>query len=349
MDRIIFCILVCTCIFISSSKVQAADNAVILLYHHVSNTTPASTSVTPQTFTQHMNYLAEHYNVLPLKDIIVALQKKRTLPDNAIAITFDDGFKNIYQNGHPIMAKLNLPYTVFINPDLVNKVDYHLSWDDMRNMAKQGASFANHNLRHEHMLNRLPDESDTAWLARRIADIQQAEALLEENLDVKDKFFAYPYGEFSPALQARLTELGYVGFAQSSGAIASYSDFSALSRFPAAGIYANLDRLKVKMASLAMPVTNVSPTTPLVDPDPFVFQFSVQSDDINNSQLACYFQGNSQAITREGERISIAFTQQLPLGRSRVNCTAPSKRQPSRYYWYSKPWFVPTTDGKWLD
>lgn len=349
MDRIIFSVLICTWLLIVSNKTQAADNAVILLYHHVSDATPASTSVSPETFQQHMSYLAEHYNVLPLKDVVVALKNKQSLPDNAVAITFDDGFKNIYQNGHPILAKLHLPYTVFINPDLVNKVNYHLSWDDMKNMAKQGASFANHNLRHEHLLTRLPDENDEAWLVRRITDIQQAETLLEDNLDVKDKFFAYPYGEFSPALQARITELGYVGFAQYSGAIASFSDFSALPRFPAAGIYANLDRLKVKIASLALPVSEVTPVSPLVDGNAFTFQFKVQSDDINNRQLSCYFQGSSQPITRKSEYVSVSFAKKLPVGRSRINCTAPSISQPSRYYWYSKPWFIPTSEGKWLD
>ncbi len=349
MDRIIFYVLICLGLCISSSKVLARDNAVILLYHHVSESTPASTSVSPDTFEQHMAYLADNYTVLPLKDIVTALKDKQPLPNKVIAITFDDGFKNIYQNGHPVLSKYKLPYTVFINPDLVDKVNYHLSWDDMRAMAEQGASFANHNLRHEHLLSRQPNESDDAWLTRRISDIQAAEQLLEDNLGVKDKFFAYPYGEYSPELQARLTELGYVGFAQYSGAIASFSDFSALPRFPSAGIYANLDRLKVKMASLAMPVQNPSPSTPLVQSSPFTFEFSVQSDDINNNQIACYFQGDRQKITINDELIRVDFKQSLPVGRSRINCTAPSKREPSRYYWYSKPWFIPTENGDWPD
>lgn len=349
MDRIIFYVMVCLGFCISINNAQASDNAVILLYHHVSEDTPSSTSVSPDTFNEHMTYLAENYNVLPLKDIVTALQNKQSLPENAIAVTFDDGFNNIYQNGHPILAKLNLPYTVFINPDLVGKVNYHLSWEAMRAMTKQGASFANHNLRHEHLLSRLTNESDEAWLARRLSDIQQAEKLLEDNLNVQDKFLAYPYGEYSPELQTQLTQLGYVSFAQHSGAIASFSDFSALPRFPAAGIYANLARLKVKMASLAMPVQDPSPSTPLVSGEPFTFEFSVQSDDINNAQITCYFQGDAQKITVNQALVRVDFKQKLPAGRSRINCTAPSKRAPSRYYWYSKPWFIASDKGEWLD
>src|SRR5690606_39813349 len=36
-----------------------AQAAVVLQYHHVSESTPASTSITPALFKQHMDYLAE--------------------------------------------------------------------------------------------------------------------------------------------------------------------------------------------------------------------------------------------------------------------------------------------------
>jgi hypothetical protein len=45
---------------------QADDHAVALIYHHVNVDTPALTSVTPDVFEQHLNYLAEHqFNVWP--------------------------------------------------------------------------------------------------------------------------------------------------------------------------------------------------------------------------------------------------------------------------------------------
>ena len=48
---------------------NSADNAVILLYHHVSSTTPASTSVTPSVFEEHLQYLAEGFKVISLEQV----------------------------------------------------------------------------------------------------------------------------------------------------------------------------------------------------------------------------------------------------------------------------------------
>lgn len=351
MDRIIFLFLLGCCLSANVRSAETADNAVILLYHHVSEKTPASTTVSPSTFRKHIQHLHENFQVLPLAEIISALQAKQPLPDRAVAITFDDGYVDIYENGHQILNEFKLPYTVFINPDLVGTADYHLSWQQMKAMAKQGATFANHNLRHEHLLARKGNEDESDWLKRVTSDIQQAELLLQENLAISHKYFAYPYGEFSPALQQRITDLGYIGFAQYSGAIASFSDFSALPRFPAAGVDKDFALLKIKMHSLAMPVTNVNLTDPVMNVAqmPFTFSFEVNDEDINNDRIACFFQGQPQNITVEGNKILAEFNLFLPYGRSRLNCTVASIAQPSRYYWYSKPFFVADEQGQWPD
>jgi peptidoglycan/xylan/chitin deacetylase (PgdA/CDA1 family) len=351
MDRIIFLFILGCCLISNVRSIEAADNGAILLYHHVSEKTPASTSVSPSIFRKHMQYLRENFHVLPLPELISALQAKRPLPDKAIAITFDDGYVNIYENGHPILSEFELPYTVFINPALVGEADFHLNWQQMKAMVKQGATFANHNLRHEHLLARKGNEDENEWLKRVGNDIQQAEQLLQQNLGISHQYFAYPYGEFSPALQQRITDLGFIGFAQYSGAVASFSDFSALPRFPAAGVEDDFALLKIKMHSLAMPVTDVNPSDPVMNEAqmPFTFSFKVNDKDIDNGRIACFFQGQPQSITVEGEKILAEFNLFLPSGRTRINCTVPSIAQPSRYYWYSKPFFVADQQGQWPD
>lgn len=65
-----------------------AAHAVILLYHHVSEETPPSTSVTPETFQAHLDYLAEHdYTVVPLSRVMGWLAGDADLPPRAVAIT----------------------------------------------------------------------------------------------------------------------------------------------------------------------------------------------------------------------------------------------------------------------
>ncbi|MDU0353251.1 polysaccharide deacetylase family protein [Paraglaciecola aquimarina] len=334
-----------------STNSLAQDNAVILVYHHVSTETPSSTSVSPEVFAEHMQYLADNYQVLPLKTVITKLQQKQPLPDKSVVITFDDGYKNIYQNAHPILKKHNFEYTIFVNPILIGKADYQLDWQQIDKMAKEGVSFANHGNAHIHSLGILANESHQDWLTRVTLNVQDAERLLQKKLGYSLKYFAYPYGEFNHSMQQKLTSLGYVGFGQHSGAIASHSDFSALPRYPAAGIYSKLASLKVKLSSLAMPVSNVTPNIAELDSstDKIDLSFNIDSTDIHPNNLACFKNGNKLEHVNQGGQISMTLSKMRKPGRHRVNCTAPSKRYGNRYYWYSKPFFVPTADGEWLN
>lgn len=332
-----------------SIQLWANDNAVILVYHNVSTSTPPVTSVSPETFREHMNYLHEHHTVLPLQQIVESLQNNQSLPDKAVAITFDDGYGNIYDNAHPILQEFEFPYTIFVNPPLIGKAHYQLDWQQVKEMASQGVSFANHGNHHTHMLTRENNETEEVWLQRSIDDVQQAEQQLTEKLGYSLKYFAYPYGEFNNKLKKRLTELGYISFAQHSGAIASYSDFSALPRFPAAGIYSNLNTLKVKLNSLAMPVSEVSVVDPVIDMGPQQLTFNLKLDDLNLRQLNCF--QNNQVLIKDvlKSRAEVTLNPITSAGRHKVNCTAPSKKDRQRYYWFSQPFFKPTPEGSWLD
>jgi peptidoglycan/xylan/chitin deacetylase (PgdA/CDA1 family) len=334
-----------------SLNLWAKDNAVILLYHHVSETTPAVTSVSPETFRQHMQYLTENHSVLPLQTVIEKLQKQQPLPDKTVVITFDDGYNNLYHNAHPIMQEFGFAYTIFINPSLIGQASYQLTWQQIQQMQNEGASFANHANEHNHLLTRAADESEQSWLARVTENIQGAEKTLQQRLGYSLKYFAYPYGEFDVLLKQQLQTLGYVGFAQHSGAIASHSDFYALPRYPAAGIYSNLDSLKVKLNSLAMPVKNTLPADPnfQLAQIPEHIAFEVMTEDINVRQVNCFQSGAALKPTYTGKKVVVAINNIEKAGRHRVNCTAPSIKNSGRFYWYSQPFFIPTNEGVWLE
>ncbi|MFT2092174.1 polysaccharide deacetylase family protein [Paraglaciecola sp. 2405UD69-4] len=332
-----------------SIQLWAQDNAVILVYHHVSNSTPPVTSVSPDTFKEHMRYLDQHHKVLPLQQVIESLQNNRPLPDKAVVITFDDGYKNIYENAHPILREFGFPYTIFVNPPLIGKAHYQLDWKQVQEMASQGVSFANHGNQHTHMLTREKNETEQAWLQRSIEDVQQAEQQLLAKLGYSLKYFAYPYGEFNNKLKNSLADLGYIGFAQHSGAISSFSDFSALPRFPAAGIYSNLKTLKIKMSALAMPVSEVSQQDPVITSSPQKLAFNVKDEDLRPSQINCF--QNNEVLPKEinQEHITLSIKTIDKAGRHRINCTAVSKQDSSRYYWFSQPFLMATPQGQWLD
>ena len=333
------------------SSVSTTPNAAILLYHHVSSSTPASTSISPETFKSHMEYLDAHHTVVSLQDVVSAIQHNTTLPENAVAITFDDGYANILDNAHPILADLGFPYTVFINPDEIGVGPKQLTWEQVIAMHNDGVVFANHTLDHLHMLNGEQAMGERAWLEKVWQNVESAEKKIEDKLDISLKYLAYPFGEYNTALANKLKAEGYIGFGQHSGAVGPSSDMQALPRFPAAGPYANLATLKTKLNSLAMPVTQSSHKDPRMTTRNLSSPISltIDSDDVRLTQVNCFFGGDPIETSLEENVLTFTLDETLPVGRSRVNCTAPSNAQSGRYYWYSTPFFVADENGNYPD
>jgi peptidoglycan/xylan/chitin deacetylase (PgdA/CDA1 family) len=326
------------------------NGGVILLYHHVSTETPASTSVSPEQFAKHMAYLAQNHTVVPLKQLVDSVRDGTRLPENAVAITFDDGYQNIADNAHPILLSHGFPYTIFINPALIGVQPQQLSWQRINQMRQEGVSFANHSSTHKHLLTGSTEQPEQ-WLAHTLADIEQAEQRLSKETGESLKYLAYPYGEFNLMLKSKIQQNGYVGFGQQSGAVASYSDFGALPRVPAAGIYANLETLKVKLAALAMPVIRAEIEEPQRNHHNRRPQQSlwIETDDFNTSLFTCFFNSEPIPTQWQDNKVVLTLEENLPVGRSRINCTVPSIKHAGRYYWYSQPWFVPTANLRWPD
>ncbi|MEM7264336.1 MAG: polysaccharide deacetylase family protein [Pseudomonadota bacterium] len=333
------------------SSLSTTPNAAILLYHHVSSSTPASTSISPEAFKSHMEYLDAHHTVVSLQDVVSAIQHNTTLPENAVAITFDDGYANILDNAHPILADLGFPYTVFINPDEIGVGPKQLTWEQVIAMHNDGVVFANHTLDHLHMLNGEQAMGERAWLEKVWQNVESAEKKIEDKLDISLKYLAYPFGEYNTALANKLKAEGYIGFGQHSGAVGPSSDMQALPRFPAAGPYANLATLKTKLNSLAMPVTQSSHKDPRMTTRNLSSPISltIDSDDVRLTQVNCFFGGDPIETSLEENVLTFTLDETLPVGRSRVNCTAPSNAQSGHYYWYSTPFFVADEDGNYPD
>ena len=335
----------------SDSTLITTPNAAILLYHHVSSSTPASTSISPETFKSHMEYLETHHTVVPLQDVVSAIQNNTTLPEKAVAITFDDGYANILDNAHPILAEMDFPYTVFINPNEIGVGPQQLTWEQVVAMHNDGVVFANHTLDHLHMLNGEQEMGERTWLDTVWQNVESAEQKIADRLDISLKYLAFPFGEYNTALANKLEAEGYVGFGQHSGAVGPNSDMQALPRFPAAGPYANLATLKTKLNSLAMPVTHTTHQNPRMTQRRLTSPISltIDSDDVRLSQVNCFFSGKPIETNIEGNVLTFSVNEMLPVGRSRVNCTAPSNTQAGRYYWYSTPFFVADEKGNYPD
>ena len=86
----------------------------ILLYHDCAPQETAYTAglectTRPSRFKEHLDYLRRHYAVVDLETIVSG-----RAPDNAVAITFDDGYASVYQNAFPLLKEDRLPATIYL-------------------------------------------------------------------------------------------------------------------------------------------------------------------------------------------------------------------------------------------
>lgn len=246
-------------LFIFVSHTNAADHAIILQYHHVSDTTPKITSIAPEQFEWHLEYLQQQgFIIWPLSKIAQYLKQGKSLPDKCVAITFDDAYRSIYTTAFPLLKKRNWPFTLFLNTDAVGNSKNSLSWDEIRQMNRSVAEIGNHSHTHAHLIRYQANESPLQWRKRIIAEIQTAQQMIDQHLSATDKrpprLFAYPYGEYSIALTQIIRELGYTAVGQHSGPAALMTPLEILPRFPMGGIYSNKSQLIEKLKTYPLPL-----------------------------------------------------------------------------------------------
>lgn len=325
--------------------------AVILQYHHVSVHTPPSTTITPAQFERHMQFLKDNgFTVVPLNQIVDAIKNNQPTTEKWVAITFDDAFTDILENGTPVLERYDFPYTIFVNPGVVANNGY-LKWPQLQALSKKGVLIANHGYHHD-SIARVPENfTKQEWTEIQSGLLLQAENIIKEKTGQSWQYFAYPYGEFNPEIQQWLKNKGFVGFSQQSGAAGVQSDLTVLPRFPVSQPYDQLTSLRDKLNSLPLNISLDADNAQTIFKHGQLKRavFNVDVNDFKKRQLNCYISGlGRQKINwLNDQQFAITFSKDLPVGRVRCNCTAPSLSESGRFYWYSKPWFILKADGEW--
>lgn len=332
----------------------AADSCVVLQYHHFSSTTPQSTSVTPEQFQAHLDYLKKNdFAVTPLDVVIEAMQAGYSLPERCVSITADDAYESVYTEAFPRLQKYGWTLSVFVNTDAIDKKQKpYMSWQQIRELAGKGVLFENHSSSHDHLIRSKKDEHTDDWEQRILADILLAQDRLTEETDRAPLFFAYPYGEFNTELNRMLRTLGLIAFGQQSGPIWSEGDMYALPRFPMAASYAAMPGFITKVNSLAMPIEAVSPHNPVVELNDWNPQLTLKfkAGSYQKNAVNCFANGSSNVsktwLSDQADTLQVQMQDKLHVGRNRYNCTM-SSRFKGRFHWYSHNWIRRKANGGW--
>lgn len=117
-----------------------APQPVILMYHRIARplVDPWGLAVQPEHFEQHLAVLRRSRRPLPMSEFVERLER-RTLPSDAVAVTFDDGYVDNLREAKPRLAAYDVPATLFVTTGAVGqRLEYW--WDELaRGILLRGA------------------------------------------------------------------------------------------------------------------------------------------------------------------------------------------------------------------
>jgi len=73
-----------------------------------------------QQFEDDLDFLLAHYKPAAVADVAKAVLNKTALPQGSFLLTFDDGFREVYDIIAPLLEKKGVPAIFFINPAFID-------------------------------------------------------------------------------------------------------------------------------------------------------------------------------------------------------------------------------------
>jgi peptidoglycan/xylan/chitin deacetylase (PgdA/CDA1 family) len=172
----------------------------ILTYHRIAADPGDSFAVAPDDFRVQMETLRATGALVDLERGVAGIASD-TGP--RIALSFDDGTEDFVAAALPLLVRLGIPATLFVNPARVGTPGF-LGWDALRVLPDSGITVGSHSLEHR-SLGRMPREE-----VRRQVD--SSRRILEERLGREVVSLAYPFGtvrDFGPVVVEEARRAGY--------------------------------------------------------------------------------------------------------------------------------------------
>ncbi len=171
------------------------------------------------------------YVSITIDDLLAAGRGERPLPERAVLLTFDDGYRGMYRQVFPLLKAFDFHAVIALvgswqETPMSGKVsygedrvprEYFLRWEEIREMVRSGlVEVASHsydlhrgvlanpqgNLQPAAVSRRYDPESgdyesDARYRRRIRADLERNSALIERKLGVRPRVMVWPYGAYN--------------------------------------------------------------------------------------------------------------------------------------------------------
>lgn len=223
---------------------QTDEEFTVLSYHEIAEKADAlipEYAVSPTMFVRQIDWLRNNgYNFVSVDDILAHKAGQKMLPQKAVLVTFDDGYRSAYDHALPFLKMLGIPSVVAVVgawEEESGTVNFDgrmiprnklMTWDQLREISKDGlVEIGSHTYDLHHGLpgnpqgnlepaattrRYLPDtktyESETVYQARIAADLKRSRDIIKDRVGKAPRVIAWPYGRYSYKLRDAAAKLG---------------------------------------------------------------------------------------------------------------------------------------------
>lgn len=218
----------------------------VISYHEIADKKDAlipQYAVSPTNFVRQMDWLKNNgYCFVSVDQVLAARAGKQPLPEHAVLITFDDGYRSVYVNAFPVLKLFNAPAVIavvgsWLEPTANGMVNFDgrsishnemLSWAQIKEMTDSGlVEVGSHTYDlHDGILanpqgNMEPAvttrlyfpktksyEDETSYKNRIFADLKKNNDLLHKHGIRSPRVIAWPYGSYNIEAREAAAKLG---------------------------------------------------------------------------------------------------------------------------------------------
>ncbi|PXX40142.1 poly-beta-1,6-N-acetyl-D-glucosamine N-deacetylase PgaB [Aquitalea magnusonii] len=240
---LLMCLALCALLALAA-PVRADSRLIILCYHEVGQPDARSDdpfAVDARSLVRQMAWMrGQGYQFVSVEDVLADRAGKKPLPDKAVLLTFDDGYRSVYTQVYPVLRSFHAPALIALVGSWLEAADGEqvrygdglvprstfLSWAQIREMQASGLvevashSYAEHfGQRANPQGNSEPALTSLAWQAgsyetpeayraRIRADLLRNSTLLKARLGQAPRVMVWPYGSYTRETAAIAGELG---------------------------------------------------------------------------------------------------------------------------------------------
>jgi len=123
---------------------QFSGNLTILVLHRVVTEEEKAQSlnkpmmITEDQFESLLKAIRRYCCPISLSDAVQKIRDGRKFEPGTVAITFDDGYYDVYERAYPKLKSYDIPATMFVTTGVIDNPQYYLWWDEVDYLSRTG-------------------------------------------------------------------------------------------------------------------------------------------------------------------------------------------------------------------